>query len=318
MKALATQFNRKSTSEQVTEGLDLRGKVALVTGANSGLGFESMRVLALRGAHVIGAARTVDKAREACSLVQGQTTPIACELSDLSAVAVCADTVHKMGCSIDILMCNAGIMALPKLQQKDGLELQFLTNHLGHFLLINRLLECVTAADQGRVVLLSSGGHTLSVSGGVDMDNLSGEKGYNAWKFYGQSKLANILTSKELSRRLQGTRATSNAVHPGVIRTNLMRSTQGPLSSLISALAKPFERTVQQGAATQCYVAAHPDVSAVSGQYFADCREKEPSRDACRDELASQLWRVSEQLVADRLTSGRAQPLPILTKKFMR
>ena len=130
MKASGAQFNRRSTSEHVTEGLDLRGKIALITGANSGLGFESMRVLALRGAHVIGAARTLDKAREACSLVEGHTTPIACELSDLASVSACADTVHKLGCPIDVLMCNAGIMAPPKLEQKDGLELQFLTNHL--------------------------------------------------------------------------------------------------------------------------------------------------------------------------------------------
>jgi NAD(P)-dependent dehydrogenase (short-subunit alcohol dehydrogenase family) len=299
MSASETRFTRRSTAEEVTAGVDLRGKVALITGANSGLGHESMRVLARRGAHVIGAARTLEKAQQACALIEGDTTPVACELSDLDSVAACANQVLEMGVELDILMCNAGIMALSERQHKNGIELQFLTNHLGHFLLVNRLLERVIAADQGRVVLLSSGGHTLSVRGGIDFENLSGEKGYNAWKFYGQSKLANILMSNELSRRLQGTRATSNAVHPGVIRTNLARNTGGFFSSLISVFAKPFERTVEQGAATQCYVAAHPDLQAESGRYFADCKQAKPSQDAGREELAARLWQVSEQMTGD-------------------
>lgn len=294
-------FSRRSTAQTVTEGLDLHGKVALITGVNSGLGFESMRVLALRGAHVIGAARTLEKASQACARIGGHTTPIACELSDLHSVAACAEKVLEANGPLDIVMCNAGIMAPSELVQKDGIELQFMTNHLGHFLLVSRLMQKVIAADQGRVVMLSSAGHTHSVSGGIDFDNLSGDRGYNAWKFYGQSKLANILTSNELARRFEGTRATSNAVHPGVIRTNLARSTKGILSSLISAGALAFERTVEQGAATQCYAATHPDLREVRGRYFADCRESRPSSSAQEQRLASQLWQVSENLLADRL-----------------
>lgn len=301
MKASGTQFTRRSTAVEVSEGIDLHGKVALITGVNSGLGFESMQVLAERGAHVIGAARSLEKAHAACSKVTGHTTPVACELSDPGSVAACADAVLEMDLPVDILMCNAGIMAPPELVQKDGIELQFMTNHLGHFLLVNRLLEQLIAAQQGRVVVLSSGGHSHSVAGGLDFDNLSGDKGYNAWKFYGQSKLANILFSNELARRLEGTRATSNAVHPGVIRTNLARSTRGIFSQLISTFAKPFERTVAQGAATQCYVATQPGLCATSGRYFADCCEATPSKDAQRTDLARRLWEVSESLLADRL-----------------
>lgn len=301
MKALSGKFNRRSTAEQVTEGLDLSGKVALITGVNSGLGFESMRVLAMRGAHVIGAARTLEKAREACSKVEGHTTAVVCELSDLNSVAACAGKVLEIGKPLDILMCNAGIMAPSELVQIDGIELQFMTNHLGHFLLVNRLLEQLIAADQGRVVMVSSGGHAHSVAGGIDFANLSGDLSYNAWKFYGQSKLANILYASELARRLEGTRATSNALHPGVIRTNLARSTKGVFSNLITILAKPFERTVEQGAATQCYVATQPGLSTVSGRYFADCRESKPSKDAKRRALAGQLWQISENLLAHRL-----------------
>ena len=301
MTTSGTQFNRRSTAGEVSEGIDLHDKVALITGVNSGLGFETMRVLAGRGAHVIGAARSLEKAHAACSKVTGPTTPVACELSDLGSVAACAKAVLEMDLPIDILMCNAGIMAPPELVQKDGIELQFMTNHLGHFLLVNRLLEQLIAAQQGRVVVLSSGGHTLSVAGGIDFDNLSGDKGYNAWKFYGQSKLANILFSNELACRLEDTRATSNAVHPGVIRTNLARGTRGVFSQLISTFARPFERTVAQGAATQCYVAIQPDLCATSGRYFKDCREARPSKDAQLTDLASRLWQVSENLLGDRL-----------------
>ncbi len=294
-------FNRRSTAEQVTEGIDLSGKTVLITGVNSGLGYESMRVLAKRGAHVIGAARTREKAKQACGQIVGETTPVPCELSDLASVVACAEEVERMGRPIDVLMCNAGIMALPKLTQKVGLELQFLTNHLGHFVLIQRLLGRVKEAVAGRVVLLSSMGHMRTPKGGINFDNLSGDKGYEGWHSYGQSKLANLLTSNELARRLEGSRATSNALHPGVISTNLNRYNQGIGASLIYLLAKPFERTVQQGAATQCQVAVHPDLAGVSGQYFADCNPKRPSRFGRDPKLARRLWDVSEELVKDYL-----------------
>lgn len=294
-------FKRHTTAEQVTEGVDLSGKTALITWVNSGLGFESMRVLAARGAHVIGAARTLDKAQKACSQVSGSTTPVACELSDLDSVVACAETVLAMNRPIDILMCNAGIMALPQLEQKYGLELQFVTNHLGHFVLIRHLLDRVIAAPAGRIVLLSSAGHSHTRPGGIEFDNLSGESGYDGWTFYGQSKLANLLTAMELSKQLQHTKATANAVHPGVIRTNLGRNTEGILSSVIKLVAPLFERTVEQGAATQCYVASHPQLEGVSGKYFADSNIAKPSRFGSDTDLAARLWHVCEELVADYL-----------------
>lgn len=294
-------FNRRSTAEQVTEGIDLNGKTVLITGVNSGLGFESMRVLAKRGAHVIGAARTLEKAAEACGKIAGKTTPIACELSDLGDVARCADEINAMNTPIDILMCNAGIMALSELQTKNGIEMQFLTNHLGHFVLVNKLLERVKQAKAGRVVMLSSMGHQQCPKGGIDFDNLSGDKGYDPWKFYGQSKLANLLMAVELTKRLQGDQATANAVHPGVIRTNLSRSTGGFFATLISVVARLFERTIAQGAATQCYVAVHENLEGVSGEYFADCNRAKPSNYGRDPELAERLWHESEILTAQYL-----------------
>jgi NAD(P)-dependent dehydrogenase (short-subunit alcohol dehydrogenase family) len=151
-----SMFDADSTAEQVTQGLDLAGKTYAITGANSGLGFETMRVLALRGAHVIGIARSMDKAEEACSSVAGQTTPAFLDLGDFESVVNCASMIRALGAPLDGLICNAGIMALPERELSNGVEQQFAVNHLGHFILINQLLPTVMAAPQGRFVILSS------------------------------------------------------------------------------------------------------------------------------------------------------------------
>jgi len=296
-----SRFTRRSTAEEVTAGIDLRGKTALITGCNSGLGFETMRVLAGRGATIIGAARTLEKAREAGARVDGQVIPAACELSDLDSVAACADEINKRGQPIDVLICNAGIMALPELQQKYGLEMQFLTNHLGHFVLVNRLLDRVKEAPAGRIVMVSSLGHYTSVAGGINFNNLSGEKRYVPFLFYGQSKLANLLMSNELSRRLKDSRATSNAIHPGIIKTALGRNIGNIRATFAELLSWPVSRSIEQGAATQCYVATSPALEAVSGHYFADCNPARMSAHAQDPEMAARLWSVSEKLAAEYL-----------------
>ena len=291
-------FTRRSTAEEVTEGLDLTGKTALITGCNSGLGLETMRVLAMRGAHVIGAARTLEKAKEATQSVKGKVTPVACELSDFDSVVACANTVTALDTPIDMLICNAGIMALPKLEQKYGLELQFVTNHLGHFLLVNRLLPKVIDADAGRIVMLSSAAHMQAPKEGIQFDNLSGENGYTAWRAYGQSKLANALFALDLSERLKDTTVTANSLHPGVIATNLGRNMSGLFSLTIGLLLAPTMRSIPQGAATQCYVATSPDLAGVSGYYFADSNVKTPSKHARNKDMARKLTEVSEQIVS--------------------
>jgi len=288
-------FGFLSTAEQVTEGIDLTGKTALITGVNSGLGFETMRVLTKRGAHVIGAARTLEKAAEACSKVDGETTPVACELSEFSSVAACAESVQQMARSIDVLICNAGIMALPELNQKDGIELQFMTNHVGHFLLVNKLLDQLSVG--ARIVILSSGAHFAAPESGVEFDNLSGERDYEGLKFYGQSKLSNILFAKELTRRY-GDRLTANALHPGIILTNLGRHMKGVLMMIMSLRMVTEFKSVEQGAATTCFVAANPSVEGVSGKYFDDSNEAEPLHHANDAAMAERLWDVSEQVVA--------------------
>jgi len=180
-----TGFGYASSASDVTEGVSLAGKTILVTGCNSGLGLETMRVLASRGAHVIGAARTEAKAKEAAATVNGKATGVACELSDPASVRACVETVKAMGTPLDVIVANAGIMALPKLNQAHGYELQFFTNHIGHFILVTGLLDRLT--DDARVVILSSAAHQMAPVGGIQFDNLSGERGYKGWVAYGQS-----------------------------------------------------------------------------------------------------------------------------------
>jgi len=290
-------FGYGSTAEDVTEGLDLSGRTILLTGCNSGIGKETLRVLAKRGAHMIAAARTVEKARAACDEVGGATTPIACELSEPSSVQSCTEQVTDMGRPLDAIICNAGIMALPRLTQKHGYELQFLTNHIGHFILVTSLLESL--AERGRVVMVSSGAHNGAPREGIQFDNLSGERDYSPWASYGQSKLANLLFANHLAKRLAGTRKTANSLHPGVIHTNLARS-MNPIARAALAIGAPLVlKTIPEGAATTCYVAVHPSLDGVSGKYFADCNVSKPSTLGRDEAMAAKLWEISTKIAAE-------------------
>ncbi len=290
------EFGKSSTAEDVTAGIDLSGKVALITGVNSGIGFETMRVLAKRGAHVIGTARTLDKATDAARQVEGSITPLACELENPASIRACAEAVAAIDKPLDICIANAGIMALPKLEQVNGIEKQFATNHLGHFLLVRLLQPQIEAARSARVVIVSSAAHAMAPSVGIEFDNLSGEHGYRAWRAYGQSKLANILFAKSFAQRLGG-RSSVNALHPGAIGTNLGRHMNPLVGSVLGVAMRMFSKSIAQGAATSCYVAARPEVGVITGQYFSDCAVVEPSRNARDEALAERLWEVSEKLV---------------------
>ena len=292
-------FTKNSTAEDVTNGIDLTGKTIVMTGVNSGLGYEAMRVLTKNGAHVIGLARTQEKAVEACGSVEGKTTPLACELSDLASVKRCAEQIIALDVAVDVLICNAGIMALPELILKDGLEMQFLTNHMGHFLLVYLLQEKLKQAEAGRIVMLSSTAHKMTVKGGINFDNLDGSKGYSGWKFYGQSKLANLLTAKAFDERLKGVGVRANAVHPGVINTNLSRSLDGVAGLLLKLpfagmlMDNVFGKTIPRGASTQCYAATHPSLNDVGGKYFTDNSEGKTTFYGSNKELADKLWDYS-------------------------
>jgi NAD(P)-dependent dehydrogenase (short-subunit alcohol dehydrogenase family) len=290
-------FGFGTTAEEVTEGLDLTGRNILLTGSNAGLGKETLRVLAMRGAHVIAAARTRDKAQRACDQVLGETSAVACELSDPGSVLACVAAVRHLGRPLDAIICNAGIMALPELKQSHGYELQFFTNHIGHFLLVTSLLGQLR--ETGRVVVVSSEAHRRCPPEGIQFDNLSGERGYSPFQAYGQSKLANVLFAKELAKRLEGTGKTANSLHPGVIATELSRN-MNPVANIAMRLAAPLVlKSVPEGAATQCYVATHPQMEGVSGRYWGDCNEWRPNHHGRDESLAQRLWQASESIVAE-------------------
>ncbi len=290
-----TGFGYGSTAEDVTAGLDLTGKTILITGCNSGLGQESARVLASRGARIVGLARTEEKAATALAPFGGGHVPVACELSEPASVRAAVEKVKGVA-PVDVLLCNAGIMALPKLEKKHGYELQFFTNHVGHSILVMGLLDHLTA--DARVVMLSSAAHMMTPSGGIAFDNLTGDKGYSSWRNYGQAKLANLLFAKHLAARFEGSKRTSNAVHPGVIQTNLGRH-MNPVVNLGYILGNPLVlKTIPQGAATQCYVAVHPAAAGISGKYWADANVASESRHAKDPALAKRLWDETERIVA--------------------
>ncbi len=274
-----------ATAEEVTAGLNLSGKIAVITGCNSGIGLETMRVLALRGAHVIGTARTIEKGREACARIKGHATPVVLELTNFASIVACAESIRQMGVRIDMLILNAGI-TMPTWRMINGIEQHFLVNHLGHFLLTQRLLDRVTAAEQGRVVVVGSGNHRDAPAGGIQFGDLTGK----SWKnYYAHSKLANGLFSLELSKRLRGTAATSNCLTPGAVDTNIRRhlSKSDWPDTLKSAAA---------GAATVCYVAAHPSLAKVTGEYFKDCAPAPQSAHQTDAAMATKLWDVSTAL----------------------
>lgn len=311
--AVRSTFDKKSTAEQVTDGIDMSGKTVLITGCNSGLGFETMRVMMMRGANVLGLARTTDKAAEAIAQVmalpgnKGTATPFACELSDFDTVQKAAEAVKATAKPIDVLMLNAGIMALQQPEQVYGIEKHFVVNHLGHFILGNHLIDQVKAAPQGRVVIVSSMGYRWAPEAGIEFDNLDGKRDYTPNKMYGQSKLANGLYSLELAKRLAGTTTTSNSIHPGIINTNLGRHFPFYVRIAASLIGWTFMKTPEEGAATQSYVATAPALATTSGLYFEDCNPVIPQTANMQNmELAAKLWAKSEELTRKYLPVAQA------------
>jgi NAD(P)-dependent dehydrogenase (short-subunit alcohol dehydrogenase family) len=292
-------FDENATAESVTQGLDLSGKVFAITGANSGLGYETMRVLALRGAHVIGIARSAEKAETACASITGRTTPMHLDLADFDSVVACAGNIRNLGVPLDGLVCNAGVVSIPERQLVDGIERHFAINHLGHFILANQLLETVLRSDQGRFVFVSSRAHRDAPAEGILFDDLGWQAHeYDPQSAYGHSKLANALCSRALAHRLSRTTATANALHPGVIVTNAIRNMPGWKQWLARNLGWLVTKTVEEGAATQTYLASHPSLDGVRGYFFSDCNPVPAEGHIYDDVMAERLWQVSADLTA--------------------
>lgn len=298
-------FDDDSTAEEVTEGIDLSGKLAVVTGCTSGIGFETMRVLAARGAYVVGTSRSLERARDAGRRVPGVTSPLELELGDPDSVLACAAQIRSLNSAVDILVCNAGYRGGGNEPQlTNGVERHFAVNHLGHFLLVNRLLERLYLSWQGRIVVVASrAAYADRPAGGIRFDRLEAPADYSDRTAYAESKLANVLFARELGKRLRGTRITANAVHPGLVKTGIDRHLGGGPRMGFRLLAALVGKTVEQGAATSCYVATSPLLGAVSGRYFEDCNAVTIDGDPYmeNDLLGATLWDVSVDYTQDYL-----------------
>lgn len=292
-----TTFGSESTAEEVTQGLELSGRIALVTGCTSGLGYETMRVLALRGAHVIGTGRTLAKAEQACASVQGQATPVALELSDFQSAVDCVATIRDAGLVPGIVVCNAGINTFGDLELVGGIERIFRVNFLGHFVLVNQLLPLMRSAGGGRIVHVGSrSGYTQAPAIGIDFDNLRGESVFDSGEAYGRSKLANALFSFALARRLQGSSITSNVIHPGLVKTNIARTAPSLIRGAFDLFGGLIAKTPEQGAATQVYVASSEALAGVNGAYFEDCNPVIVSGEhhMYDETMGEELWATAE------------------------
>ncbi len=308
-------FDASSTCDDVLDGIDLTGKRVLITGVSAGLGVETARVAAAHGAHVVGTARDLDKAGKA--LAEHAALPIeivACDLASLASVRACADGLAARGDRFDVVIANAGVMNSPFGHTVDGFETQLGTNHLGHFVLINRIAPLI--ADGGRVVILSSAAHRAA---DVDLDDPGFVTGaYDPFIAYGRSKTANVLFAVELDARLRGRGIRATALHPGGIMTELMRHTSRELLSQMAAQSAkrtdgtqgtPSQvKTVPQGAATSVWAAFVAPAEAIGGRFCEDCHVAEVEdvayagvrSYAVDPERAKALWATSEALVGER------------------
>jgi len=281
---------------------DLNGQVAVVTGGNSGIGKETAVELAGMGAHVIIAARNPAKAaaavKELLHRAPGATVEhLPLDLASFASVREFADTFKARFDRLDVLVNNAGASLRKRSVTDDGHETQFQVNHLSHFLLTALLRDQLAAAPAACVINVSSTGHTVP-RGGLDFDDLDWERRkYRGFLVYFHTKLANVLFTRELARRLEGTRMTANAVHPGWVGSNFGREgDMGPFIGAAMVVARPFSISSAAGARTSIYLASSPDVADVTGQYFYKCRVAKPSDAALDAAAAARLWDVSARM----------------------
>src|ERR1700683_1685471 len=318
---MSNSFGATSTTDEVLQGIDLAAKRVLVTGVSAGLGGETARTLAAHGAEVVGTARNLSKAQLATEQVRSQAARggslhlVQVDLASLESVRHCADGLLAAGKPFDVIVANAGVMACPKGTTVDGFETQLGTNHLGHFVLVNRIASLLRRGS--RLVNLSSAGHRYS---DVDLDDPNFERSpYAEFIAYGRSKTANVLFAVEFDRRHRARGVRATAVHPGGIQTELSRhlapEALGKLIAEINASqpkgAPPFSyKSIPQGAATSVWAACVADAEAIGGRYCEDCHVAEVATIpgvrggvqsyALDPQHAQAVWRRSEEMVGER------------------
>lgn len=276
----------------------MNGKICVVSGASSGIGLETAAALAAKGASVAIVCRPGAKAERAKAEIArrardgGSVTLYGADLSSQREVRRVAAELDAALPRVDVLVNNAGLIMGERVLTVDGIETTFAVNHLGYFLFTSLLLPKLVASAPARIVSVASDAHR---TGHIDFDDLGGERGYSGWRAYSQSKLANILFTYELARRLEGTGVTANCLHPGVVGTNFANAGPWYVRTLF-VLAKPFLRSPAKGAATSIMLATSPEVAGVSGRYFADEREISSNAESYDTAVAERLWRVSEEM----------------------
>lgn len=314
-----SDFGATSTTDEVLEGVDLSDKTVFITGGASGLGQETARAMAAKGAHVVIAARDQAKMDTAKAEIEGQVDgakieTILCDLASLDSVRACVKEASERFDKIDLVINNAGVMACPQGTTADGFEMQFGTNHLGHFVLTSGLLPLVEKGENKRIVNLSSRAHHRDQVHFDDPNYAS--RAYEKWESYGQSKTANVLFSVALDKRLKDKGIDVFAVHPGGIATNLGRHlSEEDVAQMIANLKKASGgkdfafKTVEQGAATTCWAATAPEIAGQGGVYCEDCHIAEVDDDdpvggvrsyAVDPEKAERLWAMTEEMTGEK------------------
>ena len=274
----------------------LQNKTAIVTGANSGMGMATVRALSDMGAKVIMLCRSEKRGTEALEKLSSEKYRdlelILCDLGNYDSIRAFANIVRRGYDHIDILVNNAGFISLDRQETGEGLERQFGINHIGHFLLTMSLLDLM--GEGGRIVNIASGAHK---TGKIHFDDINLTKGFNVIKAYSQSKLANVLFTRELARRIKDRGITVNCCHPGAVATNIGIDRDTGFGKTVTRLLKPFFQTPEQGARTAIFLASDDSVSDVTGEYFYKCRIAKSSKRSKDMELAKKLFEFSEELV---------------------
>ena len=277
---------------------DLKNKIAIVTGANSGMGLATVEALSDRGATVIMLCRNEERGREAVAKLTREKERnldlILCDLGDYTSIRQFVQCVKEKYPRVDILVNNAGFISLDRQETKEGMERQFGINHLGHFLLTTQLLDLMVPGS--RIVVVASGAHKV---GKIHFDDINLTKGYNVVKAYSQSKLANFLFTRELARRLKKRRISVNCCHPGAVATNMGVDRETGFGKTITGLLKPFFLTPAEGAKTAVYLATDEAVRNKTGGYYYRCKPAKSSKRSKDRELAKKLFEFSEDLVRE-------------------
>lgn len=289
----------------VKEHANFENQLALVTGANAGIGLETVRGLAKAGMSVVMVCRNWERGEQALSEIRKDTgndrlTLLLCDLSSQASIRELVRSFHEQFSSLHVLINNAAMISSERELTEDGIERQFAVNHLAPFLMTNLLLDTLKQSAPARIINVSSQMHQRT---DFDFENLQGEKHYSPRSMYAQTKLANVLFTKELARRLEGSGVTANALHPGTVATGLFGRFLG-LPKWLRFLSDWIGKSPEKGAETSIYLATSPDVKETAGEYFKNCKPTRCNPIADDREIAKRLWEVSEELTRSEGTQG--------------